>query len=218
MAKQDYPRLTTPRGTFIYPKLVEPDTKYVKPHGEYSTKFALELDDAETTAFIERLEEILQAYIDENPKDLKPAVIKKAGRNDLFEEECDDEGEETGRAIFRFKLAAKVETETKSWDQKPRLFDAAAQPIEDGSVNPWTGTEGKCNIEVFPYFMQSQKVFGLSLRLKGAQILKLVQGEGASADDMGFGAEDGGYVRQQLNEESGFEPTGEDGGEEDEDF
>ncbi len=155
----------------------------------------------------------MQSYIDENPKDLKPAVIKKANRADLYEEEMDDEGEETGRAIFRFKLAAVVETETKSWPQSPRLFDAAAKPVE--GINPWTGSEGKVNMEVFPYFMASTKTFGLSLRLKGAQILKLVEGGGASAEDMGFGAEDG-FTSEATD--SGFDAEQGSDGEDDDEF
>jgi len=39
----------------------------------------------------------------------------------------------------------------------------------------------------------------LSLRLKGAQILKLVSGGGANADDMGFGAEEG-FVAEPAKE------------------
>lgn len=197
MSKQTFPKVTTPRGTFIYPKLVEPDTKYVKPHGEYSTKFALRLDDPETAAFINRLEEILAKYIEDDPKELGAAIIKKASTADIYDEEMDDEGEETGRVIFRFKLKAMVETPNKSWPQAPRLFDAAAQPLE--GVDPWTGSEGKVNVEVFPYYMASTKSFGLSLRLKGAQILKLVSGGGASADDMGFGAEEG-FVAEPAKE------------------
>lgn len=206
MAKRNYPKVTSPRGTLIYPHLVEPDTKFVKPDGEYHTKLALPVDEPETNAFVERLEGIMQAYIDENPDDLPPAKLKKAGRADLFEEEVDDEGNETGRLIFKFKLKAKVKTKTKEWDQKPRLFDAKAQPIA-GGVNPWTGTEAKVSAEVFPYYMETTKQFGLSLRCQAVQILNLVSGGGASADDFGFGEEDG-YVSEGTAE--GFTPESSD--------
>lgn len=215
--KRTYARLTTPRGVFIYPRLTEADTKFVKPHGEYHTKFALVRDEDETIAFVEKLEESLQEYIDENPDELSKAKLKKAGRADLYEEELDDEGEETGRYIFKFKLKAKVTTKTKSWDQKPRLFDANAQPIE-GDINPWTGSEGKCNIELFPYYMESTKQFGLSLRLKGAQILKLVTGGGENANDMGFGAEDGGYVSETSAAANGFDAEQGNDGEDETEF
>jgi hypothetical protein len=62
--------------------------------------------------------------------------------------------------------------------------------------------------------MATTKQFGVSLRCVGAQILKLVEGEGRSAESMGFGAEDDGYVAN----DSGFEDEagGEDAGDEEE--
>lgn len=229
MAKS-YPTLTTERGTFLYPHVTEPDTKFVKPHGEYHTKFA---QDAEVAApMIKKLTRILDEYMDEQlpiiskrMDGLKGAKLKKAQEtykrasnreiNPLFEDEVDDEAEETGRVIFKFKLKAVVETEKKTWEQKPRLFDGKAQPIE-GDVNIWTGSEGKCQIEVFPYFMEKDAVFGLSLRLKAAQVIKLVSGSGASASDCGFGEEEDGYdasgAPARSNDEP-FEPD-EDGDEE----
>lgn len=202
-----YPRLTTPRGVFIYPHLSEPDTKFVKPDGEYHTKFALDANTNSTIEFVEKLEGLLNDYIEENPDELTPAQLKKAGRADLFEEELDDEGNETGRYIFKFKLKAKVKTKTKEWDQKPRLFDSQAKPIT-GDVSVWTGSEGKVNVEVFPYYMGTTKSFGLSLRCIGVQILKLVEGGGANADDFGFDAEDDGFVSEGTD--AGFEPEGDD--------
>ncbi len=208
-----YPQITTPRGVFIYPHLTEPDTKFVKPDGEYHTKFALDAGSEEAETFIAGLQEVLDGYIDENPDELKPAVIKKAARADFFEEELDEEGEETGRIIFKFKLKAKVKTKTKEWDQAPRLFDSQAQPIA-GDVNIWTGSEGKASLELFPYFMQSSKTFGVSMRIKAAQVLKLVEGGGASADSYGFGSEDDGYVSDATA--AGFAPEGDDSEDDDE--
>ena len=211
MSKKTYTRLTTPRGVFIYPHITEPDTKFVKPDGEYHTKFALVADDPATQEFVNKLEAELGAYIDSNPDNLPPAKLKKAGTAAIYDEELDAEGNETGRLIFKFKLKAMVKTKDKQWPQQPRLFDAKAQPIE-GDVKVWTGSEGKVNVEVFPYFMETTKQFGLSLRLKGAQILKLVSGGGASADDMGFGEEDG-YVSETSGAANGFTPEADDDGE-----
>lgn len=210
----DYPILTTPRGVFIYPHLSEPDTKYVKPDGEYHTKFALDSDLETTDVFISTLQELLEQFISEFRADksnkMTPAKYKKTFRSDLFEDDVDEEGADTGRVLFKFKLKAKIETAKKSWFQRPRLFDSSAAPIK-GKINIWTGSEGKCNLEVFPYYMQSTKTFGLSLRVKGAQILKLVSGQGASAEDMGFGTEDDGYVAEPDAEGFQDESQGEGG-------
>jgi len=216
MANDKYPTMTTPRGVFVYPHLTTPDTKFVKPDGEYHMKFALKEGVKITKKFVTALERILLGYIEENPEGLTKAKLKKAGQADFYEAECDDEGEETGRILFKFKLKAKVVTKTKSWDQKPRLFDSAAQPITE-DLNIWTGTEGKVNVEVFPYYMESTKQFGLSLRCKGVQILKLVEGSGGpDAAAMGFGEEDDGYVATAEGAEEGFGPEGEEGEDESE--
>jgi len=212
MAAVQYPKFTTPRGVFVYPHLTEADTKFVKPDGEYHTKFALPADSDAANEMIEQLEGIMAAYIDENPDKLTKAKLKKATTADLYEEEVDDEGEETGRIIFKFKLKAKVKTKTKEWDQAPRLFDGKAQPIAEG-VNPWTGSEGKVSCEVFPYYMETTKQFGLSLRCVAVQILKLVAGQGKSGGDFGFGEEDDSYESEATSE--GFTPeAGDEDGEE----
>jgi hypothetical protein len=213
-----YEMFTTPRGVFIYPHLTEADTKFVKPDGEYHTKFALSAEESEP--FIKLVKKVLKKYIKANDKELSAKKIKEADRNEIFETEVDDEGAETGRLIFKFKLKAKVETKNKSWLQQPRLFDSSAQPIK-GEINIWTGSEGKVNVELFPYYMSPPKkglpgTFGVSLRCIGAQILKLVEGEGRSAESMGFGAEDDGYTSAQGGFSDEDEAGGEDVGDDDE--
>jgi hypothetical protein len=219
MAKMQLQNFTTPRGAFIYPHLVEPDTRF-KAEGEYNVKLALDDDIAEK--FAAPLEAQLEAFMDEQvpliaerAKGAKGAKLKKAKAlgvqaalreiNELFEAEVDDEGEDTGRQLFKFKLAATVTVKAsgKSWDQKPKLFDSQANEITE-SLAIWSGTEGKISGEIMPYFIEKDGVFGLSLRCKGAQILKLVSGGGASASDMGFGAEDDGFTSEGAD--NGFEP------------
>ena len=217
MGKLKLERITTPRGVLVYPHLTEADTKFVKPHGEYHTKFALEADSREAAALTDQLDTILQTYrtaqIDEADTKKKAAALSKANVADLYEEEVDDEGEETGRIIFKFKLKAMVETKTKSWEQAPRLFDGNAQPVSEG-VNPWTGSEAKISAEVFPYYMESTKQFGLSLRCLAVQILVLVTGSGSTGSDFGFGEEEDGYVDESSASAAGFEPEDSEDGEE----
>ncbi len=193
MSKSNYTQTHTPRGTFIYPWLNTPDTKYQKAHGAYKTSFAvdpgIEVKDGDMSFedFVALCEKTLEEYIEANPKDLKPAVIKKAGRHPFYEEELDDEGEETGRYLFKFKLKARVELESgKAWKQKPVLVDATPKKLTE---QVWSGSVGYCNVELFPYYMATSKEFGISFRLKGAQIVDLVTGSGDESG--GFGAKDG---------------------------
>lgn len=217
MAKKSYPRVVTPSGTFIYPHLTKPDTKFVKPDGVYKTSFALDAEPAQE--LIDKIESYRDKWFEEEKKpELKPAVLKKAKPADWYEEEFDDEGNETGRILFKFKLAAVVKTPKKSWSQKPALFDAKAQPLA-ADIDPWTGSEGKCNLELFPYFMESDKSYGVSLRIKGAQILKLASGSGdGDAEGMGFGEEEG-FVAPATSQGFSAEESDEDDGDgKDEEF
>ena len=200
-----YPTTRTPRGVLVYPHITEPDTKFVKPDGEYHTKFALEADSDEANAFVGVLQEVMDTYIAENPDELKPAVIKKAARAAFYEEELDEEGEETGRWIFKFKLKARIKTKTKEWDQSPALFDSNAQPVPEPLPIVWTGTEAKAILELFPYFMNTSKTFGISMRCNAFQILKLVEGQGKSGASYGFEVEEDGYttVTDEFEPEDG---------------
>lgn len=222
MAKFQLKTFTTPRGAFVYPHLVEPDTRF-NADGEYNVKLALDEDVANEFAapLLEQLEEFIDEKIPEikeRIKTAKGAKLKKAKAlyvqaqerevNDLLEAEVDDEGEDTGRWLLKFKLAAHVKTKAgKEWDQKPKLFDSQANEITE-ALAIWSGTEGKISGEIMPYFIEKDGVFGLSLRCKGAQILKLVSGGGASASDMGFGAEEDGY--ESEGGAAGFTPEDDD--------
>lgn len=221
--KQRYPQITTPEVALIFPRLFTPDNKYVKPDGEYHTKFALEAGE-EFDAFIAKLEEVRDTYLKDNPDEVKPAKLKKAKLADLFEEECDDEGEETGRMIMRAKLKAVVKTKTKSWKQKPMVFDASANQISE-EISVWTGTKAKLALELFPYFMESSKEVGVSLRLKAVQIIELVDGGGdRDAGSYGFGETDGytapaseaGFSDETEGSTSDAESDEDDDGEDDE--
>lgn len=193
--KKKYSKFTTPRGVFIYPKLVEPDTKF-DSDGTYAVKVALDADADSTKAFIKKLEaeraEFIKEFKAEDKKNV--AKVKKANMAELYEEETDDEGEETGRLLFRFKLKAIVRPKNSdAFEQKPRLFDGLKQPITE-AIKMWSGTEGKISGEIFPFYMASTKTIGLSLRCKAAQILKLVSGgDGGTAEDYGFEEDEDGF-------------------------
>lgn len=59
-----------------------------------------------------------------------------------------------------------------------------------------------------PYFMQSTKQVGLSLRPVAVQVIKLNEFGGSSAEDYGFSAEEEGY--EAFKEEAPFGSLDED--------
>src|SRR5690606_28140568 len=117
--KPKNPEFTTPRGTFVFPKLTEPDygnEKFPKPDGEYSVNLRLSLADAE-----EFVEKKLKPHLDaayaaarEEFAKLPVGTRKKLGditQNDLFKIEYDKETEEeTGYVLFKFAMKAGGKT------------------------------------------------------------------------------------------------------------
>jgi hypothetical protein len=186
----------TPKGKAVYPHLVEPDTKF-DPEGVYKVDLSIPADEA--APLVEQLEAIRDEYVEktlDEAEGKKKAALKKFTVADVFDEEVDDEGEETGNLIFHFKLKAHVETKSgKSFDQAPRIVDAKNNKFPEDK-NIWGGSILRVAGEVFPYAMAATKEFGLSLRCKHIQVIELVEGGSGSSPfdevDGGFEVEDGG--------------------------
>lgn len=59
MAKSTREKISTPIGTFRYPRLNKPDTKY-KPEGEYSVK--VRLPEADAQPLVDRLNALYEQH------------------------------------------------------------------------------------------------------------------------------------------------------------
>ena len=205
MARPQYVKFVSPKGIAIYPKLNRPDSKF-DADGVYSTRLE---DNEETRKFIAKLVAVRDDFFEE--QDAK--IRKKFSLADVFEEELNDEGEETGFLIVKFKLNAKVKTKDGTeYDQKPNLFDSSKPPKPLDDCNPWSGSTLRVAGDIVPYAMGSSKTVGVSLRMKGVQVINLVQGGGAEAASYGFSDEEGGFTvdTSAFDDESDFS--------EDEDF
>ena len=110
MAYTPAPKAVTPRGTFIWPKLNEPDTKY-DPMGVYETKIAFD-EDTDLSSMQKRVQNLIDEKYDEIVDGLKAEgkgglakKIVKRPMDDLFKPEEDEAtGEETGRIIVKAKM------------------------------------------------------------------------------------------------------------------
>lgn len=197
--KPKNPEFVSPRGTFRYPKLNEPDygtENFPKPDGEYSVR--LILTEADAQPLVDQLQPHLDAAVEEAQakfKELPVATRKKLKEvtvNDLYQIEYDPETEEaTGNVIFKFAMKASGKTKDgKEWSRKPAIFDSKGKRL--AKPEPiWGGTEGKVAFEVRPYFIAGTGAAGLKLGLNAVQIIELVSGGGRDAEGYGFGAEDG---------------------------
>jgi hypothetical protein len=226
--RKKLPQFVTPKGTFRFPKLSEPDygnEKFPKPDGEYSVQLLLPADSDEAKALIEKLTPMYEAALDEakeafkglpikSRKDFEKKGIKGPLPNSLFSEVYDKETEEpTGEITFKFAMRAggtykQGPKKGKQWSRKPVIVDAKGKPMRK-CPGIWGGTIGKISFEAGPYFIEGTAAAGLRLALQGVQIIDLVTAGERSAASLGFGEEDG-YEHEDAPAEEAAADAGED--------
>jgi hypothetical protein len=165
----------TPRGEAIWPKLIEPNTKF-DPAGVYETrmKFSRERE----AEFLQQMEELYNTAYQQS--------CQEEARTQSPREAPPWKREADGRVVFRFKVKAGGVFDGKAWENKPpALWDAGGKRIKDPGpdLKIGNGSEGIVFFQIRPYFVQKA---GITLRLKGFQILQLVDFDDASY----FGVED----------------------------
>ena len=196
MAQNTQIKIVTPRGIAVYPWLNRPDTKF-SPDGDF--KVTLKVEAKEAAPLIEKLDEALTNYQDQQAK-----ADPKIGRYSItppYEEEVDDQGNLTGNYLFKFKQKAVINTKDgRTIDMKVALVDASRTPT---TVNVGGGSEIKIAATVFPYAMKTTKSVGLSLRPSAVQILSLVSGQSNVVsmfdDEDGFKTEDAPAAKDNFN-------------------
>jgi hypothetical protein len=215
--KKTFPKFISPKGVFKFPSLTEPDygnKEFPKPNGVYKTGLVVRADDPAVIAFLAKLQPVYDAALQagcEAFEKLKVDVRKKLKTltpNPLFTTLYDKETEEeTGEISFSFSMPAsgianKDTARERKWTAKPDLFDAKGRPMVK-ATKVWGGTVGKVSFEARDYFIPGTGAAGLSLRLKGAQIIELVSAGQRSAASHGFGEEEGyEYDENQFVDES----------------
>lgn len=219
--KRNYPKFTTPKGTFKFPKLDKPDfgtKEYPKPDGEFSVKLVLKAGSPEANELIKKLQPLHDEAVSAGKaafKELKVDQRKKLGDvkvNELFTTVYDQETEEpTGEIEFKFARKAsgtfkKGPKDGEKWHAKVDLYDAKGLPMRKAPAI-WGGTVGKVSFEASAYFIPGTGAAGLKLGLLGAQIIELVSGGQRSASSHGFGEEDG-YSYEEGTDEGTSEDTG----------
>lgn len=227
-ARNEYPKVRTPKGTGIWPAINEPDYKYNK-HGEFHFRLALDDPDSpELLEIVKKAEEIrdeaYEAEVAELRKKNKPGLIKKVVKADILKVEEDPQtGDPTGRVILRAGLQHKVEIKNGPkagtvFFKTPDVFDARGKRLrffsDNGSPLKGTpkvggGTEAKLNVTIMDYRKPGEDnrvVIGAKFELNAIQIIKLVSGGQRNADDYGFGEEDGDSI--DFEDTGGFEDEG----------
>ncbi|WP_439426641.1 hypothetical protein [Stenotrophomonas sp. T8] len=190
MATKKRERFVSPKGTAVWPRLNEPDTKF-KPEGEYTVSLAFDPNDKDFKALAKKLEtrrdELFQEFLSENPKKKKGSEVAP-----VFTEETDENGDDTGRVLVKFKMKASgVSKRTgKKFTMRPDIFDARGKKI-DNPPQIGGGSELKVSYEIGGSFVESAKKFYLTCYMVAVQVIELVEFGQRNAKDYGFGEEDG---------------------------
>ena len=176
-------------GSALWAKVQEPDTKF-DPDGTYS--ISVLVPETEAQEMCEYLDDIVdKAYAEEikNSPKKKAALSTRKG----YDYNYDQEGNQTDLIEFKIKLKAKVNRQDgTSFSQKPIVVDAKRQPLNP-DIAVGNGSDVKVAFEPRPYVMNSTKQVGVSLRMKGVQVINLVE-YGNNVSSM-FDEEDG-YVAE----------------------
>ena len=179
--KAKLPRITTPRGVAVYPWLSKADTQF-DTDGVFKTSLRLDPNGDAVTSLLNGIMNVAK----EHKAELKLTPAKLKVYHMPFENEVDDDGDETGMVILKFKTKATLP------DGKAKnltMFDGGGEKFTGGSV--WGGSEIKVNFSPAGY--QKGKNVGVCLYLNAVQVLKLVTGGGGDATDYGFGEDAEGY-------------------------
>ena len=176
--------VTSPRGTAMWCKVKEPDTKF-EPKGEYTTGLVCDPDEPPVKAFIEKLEELRDIALAETRETLGAKGTAYKARP-VFTEEVDrTSGEATGNILFKFKMS-RVDDKTAAGNtDKIFVVDAKRQEIEFENI-PLVGNGSliRCVAYALPYSMASSKEVGVSLLWTKLQLIDVVEfNSGGGFDD-----------------------------------
>ena len=160
-------------GTAEFPYLTAPDYQFSN-EGKYQVKLVIPKDKAK--ADMELIDSTIAKSIAKEHQDKPEKEIKKAP---LPYEVMGD--------VVRFKFHCKasgINSKTgKPFTQKPIIKDAKDMLFpEDKQI--WSGSKLKVAYECVPYNVSGTGI-GATLRLKGAQVVELVEGSGVSFGEIG---------------------------------
>ena len=188
---------TTPKGAFHWAHVGTPDTTF-KAEGQFHVKLQLAGQEAED----------MRNAVDTAHANWKSDVNKTKGQKAYqeflpYKVVLGDDGMESG-IQFHFKMKASgVNSRTgQAFTQRPIVVGPDKTPLPT-NIKIANGSTGKVAYEMAPY--QFGSGLGIQLRLRGVQVLNLIEWNGDSADDSMFSVEDGYEVK--VNIESNEKPN-----------
>jgi hypothetical protein len=183
-------QITTPIGTLMWPWLTAPDTRF-NPEGTYSTKIVIAAGEAADALEAKMLQFKAEA-VTFHTKEAGGKKVKVRVENPF-------ERDEHNNLVLSPKLKANVTTKSgKSWTQRPALFDSKGQKVS-GEIRIGSGTRAKLALELGHFNQPGIGGVGISLRLRGVQLIEIRESAPTRAEDFGFGAEEIGFVAETFD-------------------
>ena len=176
--------ITSPKGKALWCKVTEPDYKF-NAKGILSTDLVCDPSDPSVEAFVKTLEELRDTALLET-KETLGAKAKMTKPRDVYKDEYDQDGNETGNIIFKFALKNVDDKEPPK--NKVMVVDAKRQIIKDVPL-VGNGSIIRCVAYANPYYMATTKEVGISLLWSKMQIIELNEYAGGGGDE--FDDEDG---------------------------
>jgi hypothetical protein len=216
--KEKRERFVSPVATGAFLALTSPYTK--KGANDYIAKVAFDPSNKEHAEFLKKLDG-LNRQMGTKCKEDFPKYAKTMKLRKLAKPEMDSEDQPTGRMFVVFKQKAEAGKGDKKFTFKVAVFDAKGKPLSK-DIKIGAGTQVKVAFEVDATFYEKERDGGARLRLVAAQIVKLVEWEGGTAESFGFSEEEGFDSVDALTEKTedgeAEEETPEAGAEESTDF
>lgn len=190
-------RIATPKGIAGFSAIVKPFTNKQDGKKSYILSLRLNPEDSGVKPFLSSLKASSTAAFKEAMKELKAKGGKQAAKvSDYkvhlpYEKEYDQDGNETGWFIVKFKSVYQFKDKDGNVQtNKIPLFDAKKNPIKPsnvahGSILKVSFTYSK------PWTNASNEKAGLTLYISAVQVLELQESSTFSASDYGFEEEDG---------------------------
>ena len=186
--------VVTPVGLAVWPHLHSPDTKFDKD-GVYRVQLAYDAESAEAKNLVKQIDAWVMKAIEAENKSLvesgkKAKAVGSFKRADLpYKMETNDEGEETGRMLFNFKLKAKGKTrEGEVFERRVALYLKGGAPLpKDKKIGG--GSMLQVSYEPNPFFTGGLGA-GVSLRMEAVMVHELVEWAQRDASGYGFDVDD----------------------------
>ena len=205
-------KITTPVGVAVWPSLLMPTNFKGEGDLTYDCKLKLPFSAEETTELLQKLEEShAQGKKDINEqrarfgeKPLTGAQLKKEAPKP-WTPELNDEGDETGNVLVKAKLKAERKVRGQMVAQRPAIFDEFGKAWDQDTAI-WGGSKLKLSVEPRAYFVAAIG-YGITLQLKAAQVLELVNSDSENLDAEAFGfsaAESSSESEADAFEDDGF--------------